>query len=627
MASSASVRIITFADFEVKLGSGELCRKGVRIRLPDQSFRILAMLLERPGELVTREEIRKRLWPGDTFVDFDHGLNNAVNRLREALHDSAANPLFIETLPRRGYRFIGAIDQRQGDGLNGIAEAPGLQKHDTHPVEISSPRRTLSYIWIPAGLLTILMVSLTASKFLTNKSLHSNPIHSLAVLPLENLSGDPAQDYLADGISDALITQLARIGSLRVISRTSVVGYKGTRKPLGQIARELNVDAVVEGSVVRSGNRVSVNAQLIQAVPERHLWANDYERNVADIVEFQNDLARAIAGEIQIQLTPGEQAHFATHSTVNSEAYNAYLLGRFFLDRSGKDLPKAAFYYEQAIHFDPNYAPAWAGLADTYRYLGGGGYMPDEEAERKARESVERAIQLDPQLAEAHAALGSIQTFVDWDWTAADASFQRALALEPGNVSALRGAAFLAANLGQFEKAITLARQAVERDPLNFRSYRVLSCAAGYAGKQDEALAALKQSVQLHPQGAYAHTDIAWIYLTQSHPRAALEEVGRETAQERSLLGRSVANYALGQKKKSDAALDELIAKLANVSAFQIAEAYAFRGERDKALKWLERAYRQRDGALVTTSYDPLLKSLHGDPRFTAFLKKMRLPS
>jgi tetratricopeptide (TPR) repeat protein len=327
-------------------------------------------------------------------------------------------------------------------------------------------------------------------------------------------------------------------------------------------------------------------------------------------------------------LTPRERANFAAHRTVNSEAYNSYLLGRYFLDRAGKEnLERALAYYQQATQLDTNYAPAWAGLADAYRLLGGGGHVPAQAAEKNSRVAVERAIELDPDLAEAHAALGSIQTFIDWDWTAAKVSFDRALSLEPGNYSALRGAAVLAATLGRFDDALDLARKAVERDPLNPRSYRVLAEIAQYAGRWDEALSALQRSVQLNPQGIYAHTDIAWIYLAQSHPRAALEEVMKETSSERYLLGLTVTNYALGEKKKSDAALAKLISTQADISAFQIAQAYAFRGERDQALSWLDRAYRQRDGALVTVSGDPLLKNLRGDPRYSEFLKKMRLPN
>lgn len=631
-SSQAPVQVIRFGVFEANLRSGELRKSGIKIKLHDQPFQILTMLLERPGELVTRDEIRKKLWPGETFVDFDHGLNNAVNRLREALGDSAESPRFVETLPRRGYRFIAAVDPQHIAAVDQQQTDRFIVDSGSVPATLSVevPRRKSRWLPYAAGALTIaaiLTASLGVMKFRGDRTAPP-AIRSLAVLPLENLSGDPTQDYFADGMTDALITQLARIGSLRITSRMSAMTYKNTRKTLREIARELDVDAVIEGTVVRSGNRVRISAKLIQVSPERHLWAEAYEQDIADIVVLQNDMARAIADEVQVRLTPEEQRHVAVGQNVDPKAYDAYLMGRYFLDRAGKDnLLQAANYYQQALQLDPNYAPAWAGLAETYRFLGGGGHMPEQEAETKARAAVLRAIELDPNLADAHAAIGSIQTFVDWDWTAADTSFRRALALEPGNVSALRGAAFLAQISGRLDDALWLARRAVERDPMNPRSHRLAGGIATCAGRLDEATASLNRSIQLNPEGIYAHTDLAWVYLEQSRPREALAEVEHEKAEERYFLGLAVTYHALGRKGESDAALSKLIQKHADDSGLQIAQAYAFRGETDQAFKWLERAYKQRDGALVTVKEDPLLKSLHADPRYSAFLQKMRLPS
>jgi TolB-like protein/DNA-binding winged helix-turn-helix (wHTH) protein/Tfp pilus assembly protein PilF len=625
---SAFSEIIPFAEFEADLRSRELRRQGARVKVPEQSFRVLALLLEHAGELVTREEIHKKLWPEDTFVDFDHGVHNAVNRLREALGDSADSPRFIETLPRRGYRFIGSIN---GPRQNTPAVVPAVgpeQRSGSYSFELGKrERRKLSYWWLAFLVAAVIFGLLAITKFFLGRRGASVPIRAMAVLPLQNLSGDPAQEYFADGMTDALITNMARIGSLRVISRTSVMTYKATRKPLAEIARELNVDAIVEGSVVRSGNRVRVNAQLIQVIPERHLWANAYERDVTDIIALQGDVARAIANEIQIQLTPQERAHLTASRVVNPDAYSKYLMGRYFLDRAGKDnLQKAVSYYQEAIHLDPNYALAWAGLADGYRYLGGGGHLPSSEAEQKSRAAIERAIELDPDLAEAYAVLGAIQTFVDWNWTAAGASFERALALEPGNVSALRGAAFLDTILGRLEDALQLAGRAVERDPLNPRSHRLLGGIENSAGHLDASITALNRSIQLNPEGIYAHTDLAWVYLAKSHPHDALGEIEKERASERYFLGLAVAYHALGREKDSDTALANLIKKHGDVAAFQVAQAYAFRGDPDRAFEWLERAYIQRDGALVTVSFDPLLGNLHRDRRWAAFLKKMHLP-
>jgi TolB-like protein/DNA-binding winged helix-turn-helix (wHTH) protein/Tfp pilus assembly protein PilF len=627
-SSPTSAGIICFGEFEADTRSRELVRNGSRVRLPDQAFQVLAILLERPGDLVTREEIQRELWPSDTFVDFDHGLNNAVNRLREALEDSADSPQFIETLPRRGYRFVGTARRKQRTAFT--TQPSTLSAEDlTRPHILVAERRLgRSYVWIAIAIAIVMSAFLVINKFLIENGGSPASIRSLAVLPLDNLSGDPAQDYFADGMTDALITDLAKIGSLRVISRTSAMTYKNRRKPISEVARELNVDAVVEGSVVRSGNRVRINAQLILARPERHIWANSYERDVANVVALQGEVAQAIAREIQIRLTEREQMHLEVNQPVNPEAYNEYLLARDFLFRADKgNLDQARRHFEQAIHLDPNYAPAWAGLADAYRLLGGGAFMPAADAEQKSRLAVERAIESDPDLAEAHAALGSIQTYIDWNWAAADASFRRALALEPGNVSALTGAARLDIILGRAPDALQLARNAVERNPLDPRSYRVLAHSARFAGQLDEALDALNKAVQLNPNSPLTHLELGSVYLAKSQPQQALAEMDQEKGPEYRLTGLAMAYHALGKRRESDEALTDLINRYGRVAAFQVAEAYAFRGEADHVIYWLERAYTQRDGALVGVKANPVFKSLHGDPRYTAFLKKMGLPT
>jgi TolB-like protein/DNA-binding winged helix-turn-helix (wHTH) protein len=386
-----SAGIICFGEFEADLRSRELRRNGARVRLPDQAFQLLAILIERPGELVTREDIRKRLWPSDTFVDFDHGLNNAVNRLREALGDSATLPRHIETLPRRGYRFVGAI--------NSAPQSPITEGPHQRSVKIPgkpSAKQTFLRRWIPlillAGGLLLALLALRTQR-------HLNPkINSLLVLPFENLSGDPSQEYLADGITDALITDLANIQSIRVVSRTSAMHYKDSHKQLAEIAHELNVDAVVEGSVTRSGSRVRVNAQLIQSSNDRHLWAKKYEQSVGDLMELQNTLAEAISQEIAVELSPDERGRMRRLRPINAEAYEAYLKGRFYWNKRTVDaLQIARAYFEQATQKDPHYALAYAGLADAYDVLGSGvaAALPPREAMRHAREAANRAIQLD----------------------------------------------------------------------------------------------------------------------------------------------------------------------------------------------------------------------------------------
>jgi TolB-like protein/DNA-binding winged helix-turn-helix (wHTH) protein len=330
MASqSTPAEHISFGKFQANLRSRELLRQGSKVRLPDQAFQVLTMLLERPGELIPREEIKKRLWPGDTFVDFDHGLNNAVNRLREALDDSAAVPRYVETLPRRGYRFIGVINSAPPvEGLPVSIEPPPETPRSAKPSQKRSSLRVWIRIAVAVCALFLLLLGLRS-----RGGLSGSQIHSLVVLPLENLSGDPSQEYLADGITDALITDLANIRSVRVVSRTSAMHYKGSRKPLSEIVRELNVDAVVEGSVARSGSRVRVNAQLVQSANDRHLWAKSYERELGDIMELQNSLAEAISQEIAVEMRPEERLRMKSLRPVNAEAYEAYLKGRFYWNK------------------------------------------------------------------------------------------------------------------------------------------------------------------------------------------------------------------------------------------------------------------------------------------------------
>src|ERR1700686_1148977 len=362
-------RTLRFGLFELDLRSGELWKKGRKVPLGGQPIQILICLLERSGELVTREELRGKLWPADTYVNFEHGLNAAVKRLRRALNDSADNPRFVETLPRRGYRFLAPVESVRADEyVPVVAEIPPAKSdsvseeppaaEDHHRV---APQWLLA--WKKLGIALLLVFAILTVWMLRPKNSRSPVIQSLAVLPLENLSHDPSQDYFADGMTDELITELGQISGLRVISRTSAMTYKGARKALPQIARELNVDAVVEGTVLRSGNRVRITAQLIRASADKHLWAQSYEGELSDILALQKKVARAIADQIRIKLNPNERTGLNHPKAVNPEAYEAYLKGRYFWNkRTGEGLTKAADYFQQAIAKDPTYARAYTGL-------------------------------------------------------------------------------------------------------------------------------------------------------------------------------------------------------------------------------------------------------------------------
>ena len=449
---------------------------------------------------------------------------------------------------------------------------------------------------------------------------------SIAVLPFADLSREKDQEYFSDGLSEELLNDLAKIPGLRVAARTSSFQFKGKTEDLRTVGEKLNVATILEGSVRKEGSRVRVTAQLIKVADGFHLWSETYDRQLNDIFAVQDEIARSVAGSLKVKLL-GEKTATPSRGT-NVEAYNAYLQGRYFYGRRSKEnLEKAIDYYEQAIKLDPDYAPAWAGLAAARSFQADSTYLPVEEGYRKARAAAERALALDANLAEAHEAMAWIQRSYDWDWGGADASFQRALALEPGNAVAIRGAARLAATLGRFEEAMALDRRALELDPLSVSTSGHLGFAAYYAGRLDEAIAAYKKALELNPEGVFTHTSLGRVYLAQAHPQEALAEMEREPEPDLRLQGQALAYHALGRKMESDAALAEYGAKYHAEGAYQIAEVYAFRGEADRAFEWLERAYAQRDGGLADMKGDPLLKNLERDPRYAAFLKKMRLPA
>jgi TolB-like protein/DNA-binding winged helix-turn-helix (wHTH) protein/Tfp pilus assembly protein PilF len=623
---------ISFGEFHANLHSRELSRQGSRIRLPDQAFQVLAMLLEHPGELVTREEFRKRLWPADTFVDFDHGLNNAVNRLREALADSATVPRFVETLPRRGYRFIGDINsaprvQSVPASVELRIEPPQLPPKSTH--KWGSLR---VWIWAGAAVCAILLIAL----WMRLGDLHSvPPIRSLAVLPLDNLSGDPSQEYLADGITDALITDLANIRSLRLVSRTSAMHYKGSRKPLSEISRELNVDAVVEGSVARFGSRVGVNIQLIQTANDRHLWAKSYEQEVGDIMELQNTLAVAISQELAVNLGPEERLKMTKVRPTNAEAFEAYLKGRFYWNkRTVPALQTAKGYFEEATQKDPHYALAYAGLADVYDVLGSGvaAALPPREAMRQARQAAMKAIQLDESLAEGHTSLAGIKFSFDWDWAGAESEFRRAIELNPNDVTAHFWYAQLLLALGRWDESLASDNRAAHLDPVAPIFVEFRGAISHNARQYEKATEQMKEALRLDPNYFLIHYDLGRAYeQLGSYERAvsefqkAVELSGGDMTSESSL----AHVYAVsGQKAKAEEILNELKQKVSgNNLSYQIADIYIGLGQQDQAFEWLEKAYQERSGWLTWIAIEPKLDPLRSDPRFTNLLRRMNLPS
>jgi TolB-like protein/DNA-binding winged helix-turn-helix (wHTH) protein/Tfp pilus assembly protein PilF len=621
--STSGISELRFGPFELHLSTGELRKSGALINLPPQPFKILALLASRTGQLVTREEIQQQIWGNGTFVDFEHGLNFAIQRVRTALGDVADTPRYIETLPRRGYRFIAPVTPVGTDAAPLHVENP------------QSKKARLSYRLAISGAalaaVGILLMGLKIGGWRRAKPLH---IESLAVLPLENLSGDPAQDYFADGMTDELTTNLAQIRSLRVISRTSAMQYKGTKKLLPQIARELEVDAVVEGAVVRSGNQVKITAQLIHAATDRHLWAKSYERDLRDVIGLERDAAQAIATEVRAELTPEESNHLASTRTVNPEAYEAYLKGRYYSSKgTAVGINKAVEYFQQAIEKDPNYALAYAGLADAYNLLGFGVVpgLPPKEAARNAKAAATKALALDDTLSEAHAALGFTKFLYDWDWEGAEREYRRVIELSPGSPIGYHRYGLQLGLRGRFDEALANIKHAQQLDPLSPENNRFVIVSLLRAGQSDQAMEQARKMLELHPDNFHTHFGLGMAYVQERKYAEAIVELQKASdisggnAGARSLLAH--AYVALGNKTEAEKILKELKG-LSNpgVLAYQIAVISADLGRKNEAFEWLEKGYEERCAAIVHLKVDPRLSALHSDPRYQDLLRRVGFP-
>jgi serine/threonine protein kinase len=473
-----------------------------------------------------------------------------------------------------------------------------------------------------AGAIVIVLLVVAALWFAGAKRVPANVTPSIAVLPFIDLSPDKDQEYFSDGLAEELLNNLVRLQGLHVAARTSSFQFKGKSEDVHEIGKKLNVNTLLEGSVRKQGQRLRISAQLINVADGFHLWSDTYDRDVTDIFAVQEEIARSVAGSLKLTLL-GNKIPAPRPTSV--EAYNAYLQARYLHARPTKEnLEKALAYYEQTVKLDPKYAPAWAALSRAHS-IHAAAYGPLQEIS-SARDAANRALILDPALAEAHAAIGEIKLDYDWDWAGADAAYQRALALEKGNAEIVERAASLAATLNRFEDALPLSRRAVELDPLLPSAHYVLAFNAWWAGRLDEADTAARKGSELDPHFPWLHMVLSRVYLAKSRPLEALSEAELEGAPVFHWQQLALAYYALGRKSESDRALAELVSTYTTTAAFQIAEVYANRGDVDAAFKWLERAYSQRDGGLTFVKGDPLLASLERDQRYVAFLKKMGLP-
>ncbi len=644
------LRAVRFGAFEADFQSGELRKHGLKLRLQDQPFQILAMLLERRGEMVTREELHQRLWPTDTFVDFDHGLNNAINRLREVLGDSAESPRFVETLPRRGYRFIARVDDSAppsahtsppGDAAP-VAVDPATIPTAKPATELSRAARKglrlqnwLFIVFALAACLAI-VVAFDPGGLRQRVLGRSGParIQSIAVLPLENLTGDPSHEYLADGMTDGLTTELAQVSALRVISRTSAVRYKG--KPLAQIARELKVGAVVEGSVKRAGEHAWITIQLIDTATDRHIWARSYERDLRDIAALQSEVARDIAGQIRVQLTPQEQARMARSQRMNSQAYDLYLRALLHAGLANREDNQAALdLLEQAVAIDPNFAPAYAALAREYRTKAFVVDPKGKQWEEKAFGAVEKALSLDPELAEAYVARGyllwSLANHFPHEKAAQD--YRRAIALKPNLAEAHHQLANVCNHIGLLDKGFDEAQKAIAIDPQNTGARFRLGINLLYQGHYEESLAAIRDSQRFFPSLWAFQTSFALFQLgRKDEAEARVEEFLTKYPQDDGgvLTGmQAMFAAAAGDHRRAEERIRSAV-KIGqgyqhfHHTAYIIGSAYALMNQPEPALKYLRMAAEDGFPCYPLFERDANLNNLRKDPHFVRFMADLK---
>lgn len=586
----------------------------MRIKLQEQPYQVLVALLERPREVVTRDDLQKRLWPSDVVVDFDRGLNKAINRVREALSDDADNPRFIETLPQRGYRFLAEVETAS------IAVPPA--EPDTHR---SVSRRGL--VTAAGGLIAAPLLVLGYRRFFSQVA----RIESIAVLPLENLSGDREQEYFSDGMTDELIGEISRIGSMRVISRTSIMQYKGVRKPLAEIARELNVDAVLEGTVVQSGGRVRITAQLIRARDERHLWSERYERALADVLTVQAEVARSVAAQIQTKLTPPPATAVAKRRPVNPEAHDVFLQGNHFLQQGIRGTGKSIALFKRAIEIDPGHAASYAGLAEALIYAGIFGFRPSSETHAEARLAALKALELDESSAGAHNVLADVKKGLDWDFAGAEVEYRRALQLDPSHLLTRLWYGEFLVRAGRYAEAFEQSRQALALDPVSPKGHSTQAMLLFRLRRFDEAISTSQHALDLDPSFVNA---LWWQGLSYAGKRDFTKSVAclmKAIALSEGPLFPALLGHVYGrsgERAKAAGVLKELTA-MSNerfVSPMDFAIVYAGLGDANSTFAWLEIAYRSR-ATRIHELPQMYFDSVRSDPRYMDLARRVGLPA
>ena len=634
-------RRFQFGVFQVDVSNGEVRKQGSKIKLQEKPFQLLVLLLEHAGRIATREELRRGLWSADTFVDFDANLKTTLNKLRQVLGDSAENPIYIETVPRQGYRFLPPIVSLECEpSLTGDARPPAISKSADVPANSSGTTtgaRLAEWQAISAVMLALVLVVAGIYALRTKSAPVLKPVQQrvlLLVLPFDNLSGDPTQEYFSDGLTDEMITLLGRQypNGLSVIARTSAMRYRATQKPLPQVARELGgVDYVLEGSVRRSGNHVGINAQLFRTRDQASLWAETYESGVADVLTIQSNVAGQIARALVLEVAPerGRQPR----SVPNPKIYDAYLMGLYEANqRSEPSLRKSVEYFKTAIQGDASYAPPYAGLANSYLLLAGWLLMPPADAYPKAKAAALHALELDETLAEAHTTLAEAEHEYEWKWSDAEREFHRAIELDPNSAIAHKSYAEFLMHGARSAEAIREMERARDLDPLSLIVNTLVGFAYSNARQYDRAIEEYEKVIQLDPQFAPAHYFLggALTNVRQYDQAIAHLHKARDLTHGASLMSAGLARgYALaGRREQAQQSLRELQLRGMHhyVSPYGLAQVYAALGDESGALDMLDRAVNEHAFEVLFLRVDRSFDSLHENPRFEELLKRVGFP-
>lgn len=641
--------VVKFGDFELDPAGFELRRKGHPIRVERIPLELLLLLVSRKGEVVSRAEIIDKLWGNDVYIDTNTAINVAVRKVRQALRDDPDSPKFLLTVPGKGYRFIGSVEVPPE-----VLPAEALQIESSPPAPVFpaasepakniSPQRPKRGWLLPAIVAGILAV---AALLLWPRFRQALKVPGkrtmLLVLPFQNLSGDPRQEYIADGLTEETITDLGQLSpsELGVIARTSSMAYKHTDKTISQIGRELGVDYILEGSVRRDGGKARVSAQLIRVSDQTHLWAHNYDRELHDVLEIENQLGKTIAQQVQVNLSPQKQMELSKMRTVDPQAYDLYLKGRFYWNqRTPAGIEESIGYYRQATAKDPDFALAYAGLADAYNIGNIIGLYSSKESSPKAREAANKAIALDPSLAEAHAALGMEKSHYEFDFPGAEKEFRKALELNPNSAYAhlFYGNCYLLP-MGRVQEAIAENKKALELDPLSLPINNFMAMTYMYAGDYEQSYRQFQHTIEMDPTFPLAHDYFSGLLALMGRH----EESIQENQKSQLLTGTSPEDAAAEAAARLKAfkgggeagfwhrLLDETLRARerdpSSVTASEVAGVYALVGDKDKAFEWLDKAYEEREGQSISLlKCDPTYKNMRADPRFAALLRRMGLP-